>query len=336
MQHDAFTEEDTELLLHNAKHILAVSPDAEDEMWSELADSKNKQSAKEWKDYFHTFVRPIYESKLKRKKPAAARTSNVSDTAVKLPKNIKALGNEQNNETGSSIQQVKYKRRRTLPNSFGTNGFSTDVDALDLKGKRRATDYGSRTMPPPPSSISKAPSTSSRNIAVDRPEQDETAPRHGSHQISHPSTTTPHSSKPPSTPKKAQHNVSEEQDEGADQVDEWIKFTLERHGGLISEEQVKTALLCTTLDPILAENVLLSFKAGEGIPTNVRGIWTESDDDHLQGEDPEAIARVEVKHGWREVDSRFEHLTERNEESYGELWMSEKAYTIKPVIAPMF
>ncbi|KAK2829862.1 hypothetical protein FQN49_007186 [Arthroderma sp. PD_2] len=298
-QYDGFTEADTKLLLQNAKSILEVSPDAEDEMWAELADSENKQSAKEWKNYFHTFVRPIYESKLKKKKYERARGSNISN----------ATDNEQKVETGRGIREPKGKRRRTLPDSFGPGGRSTVTDNSNKKGKRRATDFGSRNKSPPPSSSSRIP-----NIA--------------SHHITAAQSNRPLSSMTDRT----QSKVSKEQDadDEEQELDDWINSRVRLSHGLLTEEQVLEALRCTTMDAILADRVLEYFKAGRGVPPDVRGVWTAEDDSNLQGTDPEAIAKVEIKHGREDFDARFEHLMESCEELYGRLYLTEGAYTMRP------
>jgi hypothetical protein len=70
------------------------------------------------------------------------------------------------------------------------------------------------------------------------------------------------------------------------------------------------ALLCTTIDLDLADKVLPFLKRGEGIPSNMRGVWTEEDDDCLQGCEGRAIEELEKKHGKDGVMARLEYLEE--------------------------
>ncbi|EFE31060.1 transcription factor Rap1, putative [Trichophyton benhamiae CBS 112371] len=119
-----------------------------------------------------------------------------------------------------------------------------------------------------------------------------------------------------------QYNVEDE----AEMVAEWIRSRVSRSRGVLSEEQVKMALRCTSLDRILADEVLKYFQAGKGIPLDMKGVWSEEDDAALQGVDPRDIARIEQKHGREEFDVRFEYLTDLSEALYGERHWTNQAY----------
>ncbi|KAF2416704.1 hypothetical protein EJ08DRAFT_574196, partial [Tothia fuscella] len=64
-----------------------------------------------------------------------------------------------------------------------------------------------------------------------------------------------------------------------------------------SEQDVITACEATSGNRDLIELVLKSLRNGRGVPKDVRGVWSEEDDAHLQGSDARMIKRVEGKHG---------------------------------------
>jgi hypothetical protein len=75
------------------------------------------------------------------------------------------------------------------------------------------------------------------------------------------------------------------------------------------EASVIEALKCTSMRPRLAEFVLLNIKHGKGVPHDVPGVWSESDDRTLQGSDARQLRALEEKHGgWSELDTRREFL----------------------------
>jgi hypothetical protein len=69
------------------------------------------------------------------------------------------------------------------------------------------------------------------------------------------------------------------------------------------------ALKCTSMRPHLAEYVLLNTKHGKGLPRDVPGVWSESDDRTLQGSDARQLRALEEKHGgWSELEYRRDFL----------------------------
>ena len=58
----------------------------------------------------------------------------------------------------------------------------------------------------------------------------------------------------------------------------------------------------------IASMVYDLLKKGEGIPKNIKGIWTEEDDMALRGNNPHAIKRVEDKHGKERIAARWHWL----------------------------
>ncbi|KAK3063618.1 hypothetical protein LTS18_014065, partial [Coniosporium uncinatum] len=69
-------------------------------------------------------------------------------------------------------------------------------------------------------------------------------------------------------------------------------------------EAIFAAFRCTSTNMSLALRILAAqedfVKAGEEfhIPAQVAGIWTPEDDNALEGQDANALKRVEKKHGW--------------------------------------
>jgi hypothetical protein len=75
------------------------------------------------------------------------------------------------------------------------------------------------------------------------------------------------------------------------------------------DASVIEALKCTSMRPRLAEYVLLALKHGKGLPRDVPGVWSESDDNTLQGSDARHLRALEEKHGgWSELEMRREFL----------------------------
>ncbi|EFQ98421.1 hypothetical protein MGYG_01451 [Nannizzia gypsea CBS 118893] len=320
IQFNGFTEKDRDILLQNAKHILDVSPNAEDEMWREFAENEGKHSAMEWKNYFHTFIRPIYESTLKKKRQAMPRYSSISDTTERPRGNTNITHYEQKGGTASEVESSKTKRRRTLPDSFvPSDAVSRGVDRKHQSGSQALESCVSRSFSTGPL---KPPSTSREGL-------------HGQHMSSEQQEIPPQVilQKPIQGPQSGVHSAQSvtaekyDAEDGAEEVDEWIRSRVRRGQGAISEEQVRMALRCTTMDDLLADKVLEYFQAGQGIPLNMKGVWSEDDDAALQGVDPRAIDRVEQKHGREEFDARFEYLMELCDELYGALYSTNKAYT---------
>jgi hypothetical protein len=95
-----------------------------------------------------------------------------------------------------------------------------------------------------------------------------------------------------------------------DDLDEWLATQIVRG---YSEDSCMRSILCTSMRPDLAELVMLSEKAGTGIPQDVPGIWTEYEDRIVESGDAGAIRRLEAKHGWKECEARMKFLAEWRE-----------------------
>jgi hypothetical protein len=80
------------------------------------------------------------------------------------------------------------------------------------------------------------------------------------------------------------------------------------------EEDVDTALLATCMREANVAVILESMREGHGIPSNIRGVWTESDDENLKA-DSQSIefAKVCRKHGRQGVEERREFLKDMPE-----------------------
>ena len=71
---------------------------------------------------------------------------------------------------------------------------------------------------------------------------------------------------------------------------------------------VTTALMGTTCNARLAEQVLKSMKMGKGIPRNMRGVWTQDDDEALNSGSTSLLRKMGDKHGDDACDKRREFL----------------------------
>jgi hypothetical protein len=76
-----------------------------------------------------------------------------------------------------------------------------------------------------------------------------------------------------------------------------------------SEDDVLLALKCSSMHTGLAELVLSSLARDEGVPEDMRGIWTEREDEALKGGDGRAIKMLEEKHGKDAFQTRWNFLT---------------------------
>ncbi|KAI9781729.1 MAG: hypothetical protein M1839_005722 [Geoglossum umbratile] len=76
-----------------------------------------------------------------------------------------------------------------------------------------------------------------------------------------------------------------------------------------SEDDALLALKCSSMHTGLAELVLHSLRKDEGVPEDVKGIWTEREDEALKGGDGRAIKMLEEKHGKEAFQMRWNFLT---------------------------
>ena len=108
----------------------------------------------------------------------------------------------------------------------------------------------------------------------------------------------------PSSP-PIQPPVSPTRSEVSTQVDNWIDG---RIASGHSQQNVLRALECTSMDTDLAAKVLERLRKGKGVPRDVRGVWTESDDENLEATDARKLERLERKHGGEGVKTRWDFL----------------------------
>ncbi|WEW58220.1 hypothetical protein PRK78_003688 [Emydomyces testavorans] len=74
----SFLSSEEDELLRAASSILEVDPDRENDFWVEYASQHDQHTATEWKNHFHTFVRPKYVAKVRAKKAAAQKMPSSS------------------------------------------------------------------------------------------------------------------------------------------------------------------------------------------------------------------------------------------------------------------
>lgn len=89
---------------------------------------------------------------------------------------------------------------------------------------------------------------------------------------------------------------------GTNDLDHWIADKV-AHG--YNETHCVRALKSTSMVVAVAEEVLRDLAAGHGISNDMAGVWTEADDQALDGSDGRAIAKLEQKHGKRSLDARI-------------------------------
>lgn len=93
-------------------------------------------------------------------------------------------------------------------------------------------------------------------------------------------------------------------------LDELDEYFDEQHAEGFTDEFIAAALKHTRWRPALATEVLQAWKIEQPLP-NKRGIWSESDDEEVEGGDGLALARLENKHtldGWGGVTERMNFL----------------------------
>jgi telomeric repeat-binding factor 2-interacting protein 1 len=99
---------------------------------------------------------------------------------------------------------------------------------------------------------------------------------------------------------------SAEEEAPEQDIESWIDNR--RREGKGNEAQIIEALRCTSMDPTLADQILESIAAGNGIPADMRGVWTAEDDRTLEARDTREIQRLMDKHGSVCLDYRWEYL----------------------------
>ena len=92
-------------------------------------------------------------------------------------------------------------------------------------------------------------------------------------------------------------------------LEKWLDTRMESG---VDAKILGLALKSTNNDPELADLVLESLDRNEGIPTDIRGIWTEEDDECLDAVDARKINALIEKHGQEGLDRRYEFLRTYN------------------------
>jgi TRF2-interacting telomeric protein/Rap1 - C terminal domain len=106
-------------------------------------------------------------------------------------------------------------------------------------------------------------------------------------------------------PKSASQQPSQNTIDTEKQLGAWIDAHV---AAGTSEDDVLLALKCSSMHTGLAELVLNSLAKDEGVPEDVKGIWTEREDEALKGGDGRAIKMLEEKHGKEAFQMRWNFL----------------------------
>ncbi|KAF3388524.1 hypothetical protein F1880_003695 [Penicillium rolfsii] len=89
------------------------------------------------------------------------------------------------------------------------------------------------------------------------------------------------------------------------EISSWVNAQVAR-GAEVSI--VLDALRYTSMEPVLAKKLLKILKAGDPVPENMRGVWTEEDDRCVESPNTRDVERVTKKHGDRLFQARWEYL----------------------------
>lgn len=117
---------------------------------------------------------------------------------------------------------------------------------------------------------------------------------------------------PPSSPSLVDEGPS---NGNSNRLDEWVERM--SHEG-VDEALILDAHYRTSGNTDLVRVVLESRMAGKGVPDKVRGVWTDEDDEALEGSHGRDIERLQEKHGAEAFNQRFEFLEVwRNAEDEG-------------------
>lgn len=115
------------------------------------------------------------------------------------------------------------------------------------------------------------------------------------------------------THKRAAELVIDSQVLSREDVEDFMNHCIDQ--GYLRED-ILEAFFQTSMRVDLCQIVLESVKCGAGVPTDVAGIWTASDDEALEGSNALKLRYLHAKHGSAGCDARFVFLTEwRSDES---------------------
>lgn len=103
----------------------------------------------------------------------------------------------------------------------------------------------------------------------------------------------------PSSPSQSEINIL---------LDNWIENRVNAGHPL---DTVEFALQCTSMDHELADEVLAYLKSKGTLPDDMPGVWTEVDDEDLEGPDGRRLKRLEAKHGSEALNMRWRFIEAR-------------------------
>lgn len=92
------------------------------------------------------------------------------------------------------------------------------------------------------------------------------------------------------------------EDHPAGDLETWVQKRIDRGR---NSDHILLALTCTCLNVKLADQVLNILSAGNPIPDDIPGVWTEDDDNAIMGSDGRAMERILKKHGDTKFNERF-------------------------------
>lgn len=118
----------------------------------------------------------------------------------------------------------------------------------------------------------------------------------------------PSSSEPETEDDEEQEEEDDDDDsdpEDYPDINSWVQAQVARGADVTT---VLDALRYTSMEPSLARKLLRIVMAGNPVPDNMRGVWTEEDDRCLESPDARDVERVTKKHGDRLFQARWEYL----------------------------
>ncbi|KAK2745113.1 hypothetical protein FQN57_004020 [Myotisia sp. PD_48] len=335
-----FTESDKRDLLAMAKFILGMDPAVEEECWSEYAEEKGKHSALEWKNYFHTFVRPEYETKRKVKK--LPRMSSLVPSSIDKSTAPDAPPRGTQNRTTSKQPDTDDKSNSVIVGATvkpATGGKRPAIN--DIRDSQQGTPIHISS----PASPSSPGSQNPTNDDAPTPTQAHTSPSsskakgkllagpcitptrrlelenyhetifnyiHLHDLFQEPTQVVQDLFRSLPVPRPDSETIDDEGPEAAlleiQEFEKWVDSRLRDANGLLTETEVLRTLLCTSMNTVVADKALVYLMQGYPIPENMRGVWTDQDDEDFQGTDSRSVERIQQKHGQEYCDERFQFL----------------------------
>ena len=285
-----------------------------------------RHSAREWKNHFHTVVRPEHEQNQREQ----GASSLLSDNAQQQVQSSKPSPTRRTDSTVTNRVEgaKKDKGKQPVKRVRDDEESRTVTSSSKAKGKRFGPSLSPETIQRTPSSSSKRkrrrlspvppPTSQEQTASVTTSDDDgfETAPQYPE---GHPSQRSEAATSRENTVDRGPQGVyasdtedpkkNEADDEDIRYLDAWIEARVKRGKGA-KEHQVIEALHYTSIDLDLAEKILPYVISNKGPPSNMRGVWTEEDDRLVERGNAQDIERLEKKHGRDAIMRRLEHLDE--------------------------